>query len=270
MSDNNDIPECRICFDKETPDNPLISPCSCKGTSLYIHKSCLNDWRHFNVDGEAWRKCMECHTEYTFHRKYPIETFFYKNLSSLPYISIFENVILFFSSLIIWFIEFNNDYLAIRMLDFGIKSKNLSIINEIEQSVLLPQVFYYSYCSFLLNILFHIYFCYNIYYKVKRRNVYYEQIKERLIISILYNLNFVYFYYIFVWNNISILFLNFVTVCTFLTPYFHYKLIKNHNKIIINMNNENEEEVMSFNHNPLINIENQVENKIEMINVIIE
>ena len=156
------------------------------------------------------------------------------------------------------------------MLDFGIKSKNQSIIKEIKESELIPQVFYYCYSSFLLNISFHIYYCYNIWYKIKRRNIYFNRIKMRLILSIIYNLNFIYFYYIFVWNNISVLFLNFTTVLTFTAPYTHYKLIKNHNKIISNMNNENEQEILSFNHNPLSNIENQQENKVEMINVIIE
>ena len=71
MSD--DIPECRICFDIETPDDPFISPCHCKGTSKYVHKSCLYSWRNFNRDSIAWRQCMECGTEYTTRHKYPVE-----------------------------------------------------------------------------------------------------------------------------------------------------------------------------------------------------
>ena len=71
MSD--DIPECRICFEIESYDDPFISPCLCKGTSKYVHKSCLNTWRHFNVNREGWDKCMECHEIYTLQYKYPIE-----------------------------------------------------------------------------------------------------------------------------------------------------------------------------------------------------
>ena len=68
-----DIPECRICFDIETYDDPFITPCSCKGTSKYVHKSCLNTWRHFNREGLGWKQCMECKTEYSTRYKYPVE-----------------------------------------------------------------------------------------------------------------------------------------------------------------------------------------------------
>ena len=43
---SEDISECRICFEIETYDDPFISPCRCKGTSSYVHKSCLNTWRN--------------------------------------------------------------------------------------------------------------------------------------------------------------------------------------------------------------------------------
>ena len=41
---------CRICYSeentdsKEAPEIKLISPCKCKGTSQYIHFSCLRQW----------------------------------------------------------------------------------------------------------------------------------------------------------------------------------------------------------------------------------
>ena len=71
MSDENPI--CRICFDEEEIDNEFISPCSCKGSSKYVHKSCLHEWRHTNRNSDAWRKCMECNTKYILRHKYPLE-----------------------------------------------------------------------------------------------------------------------------------------------------------------------------------------------------
>ena len=41
-----EIPEsiCRICFEIETSQNPLISPCECSGSMKYIHEECLKKW----------------------------------------------------------------------------------------------------------------------------------------------------------------------------------------------------------------------------------
>lgn len=40
---------CRICFEEETKDeadldNKFVSPCSCKGSSKYVHVGCLKNW----------------------------------------------------------------------------------------------------------------------------------------------------------------------------------------------------------------------------------
>ena len=38
-------PVCRICYGEDSDnDNPLISPCLCKGSMKYIHYQCLNNW----------------------------------------------------------------------------------------------------------------------------------------------------------------------------------------------------------------------------------
>ena len=58
------IKECRICFDSTVGDDEFISPCLCDGTSKYIHKSCLSKWRNLNIDGDAYKKCMECNQAY--------------------------------------------------------------------------------------------------------------------------------------------------------------------------------------------------------------
>lgn len=36
---------CRFCFDTATEDDPLISPCRCKGDQKYVHVSCLHKWQ---------------------------------------------------------------------------------------------------------------------------------------------------------------------------------------------------------------------------------
>ncbi|KAF4658293.1 hypothetical protein FOZ61_005719 [Perkinsus olseni] len=35
---------CRICFDEESPDDPLLRPCDCRGSVKFVHKNCLQRW----------------------------------------------------------------------------------------------------------------------------------------------------------------------------------------------------------------------------------
>jgi hypothetical protein len=54
---------CRICFETEDsiedadPDNPLISPCQCSGSSRYVHRKCLDQWRHSSHRQDAYYQC---------------------------------------------------------------------------------------------------------------------------------------------------------------------------------------------------------------------
>jgi hypothetical protein len=65
--------ECRICFEEETVENPFIWPCRCKGTSKFVHSSCLNRWRNENIDHPAFELCMECRYKYRFKHQFPYE-----------------------------------------------------------------------------------------------------------------------------------------------------------------------------------------------------
>ena len=42
---------CRICYgEEETPDNPLVQPCTCSGSMKYIHLNCLKTWINTSVN----------------------------------------------------------------------------------------------------------------------------------------------------------------------------------------------------------------------------
>ena len=43
QNEKNDM-QCRICFTSDETISPLISPCSCTGSSKYIHLLCLQQW----------------------------------------------------------------------------------------------------------------------------------------------------------------------------------------------------------------------------------
>lgn len=249
MTENN-LPECRICFDVETDDDPFISPCSCKGTSLYVHKSCLYNWRNFNIDLPAWNKCMECNTQYLIYRKYPVETLIFNVKPSQLYF--YENIFALVMSFFIWFLEFNTDYIVIRTLNFNLKLKEPSILSLINSKDLAPQVFYFDYSIFIISLLFHSYILFKCTFNIKNKTIFIQNFGRPFLLCLLFNLQFVIYYYLFVFNSLPVLFLNIITPITFLIPYSHYKLIKYHDRIVNNINIANEGEVLSFYHNPLI------------------
>lgn len=55
---------CRICLQDEPDKRSLISPCRCSGTSQYVHRTCLAEWRNTSVNPLATKLCLVCHTKY--------------------------------------------------------------------------------------------------------------------------------------------------------------------------------------------------------------
>ena len=59
-------PACRICYgENNTDDNPLIVPCTCKGSMKYIHYDCLKNWLNAKIEEElsddsTEKNNMEC------------------------------------------------------------------------------------------------------------------------------------------------------------------------------------------------------------------
>ena len=64
---------CRFCLDSgQTAKNPLISPCSCKGSVEFIHLICLNRWRTQNPERNR-EACNLCSGVYRIPTLYDIE-----------------------------------------------------------------------------------------------------------------------------------------------------------------------------------------------------
>ncbi|KNA18693.1 hypothetical protein SOVF_068390 [Spinacia oleracea] len=53
--------QCRICL--ETDGRDFIAPCKCKGTSKYVHRECLDQWRAVK-EGFAFAHCTTCKVPY--------------------------------------------------------------------------------------------------------------------------------------------------------------------------------------------------------------
>lgn len=62
-----DLKQCRICLD-EVEVQYLIRPCLCKGTSEYVHISCLEIWRQSTINANNLYRCDVCHYRYKFSR----------------------------------------------------------------------------------------------------------------------------------------------------------------------------------------------------------
>lgn len=52
-ANEGDAPVCYMCFDDEdTEDNPLITPCKCRGDTRFVHVNCLRKWHTAEADNQ--------------------------------------------------------------------------------------------------------------------------------------------------------------------------------------------------------------------------
>lgn len=56
--------QCRICLEDHFNPVPFIAPCLCNGSSKYVHRKCLDEWRSQNPDGANFLQCNTCKFEY--------------------------------------------------------------------------------------------------------------------------------------------------------------------------------------------------------------
>ena len=258
-------PECRICYESEKLDDLLISPCKCKGTSKYIHESCLSKWRYSNTEGDAFNKCMECNHKYIFRKLYNNEliNLFGNNFRNC-YFVLFS--LTFINTLIIWPIEEMDNYLLIKILDnnndtiqHNIMSHNktdVSLLELVKSDKLAPFLFYFTFSMFIECLLFYMYFIMKSYLYIYRKKYYLNKIKKIYLSSVVYTLQFIIWYYLLVYQ-IPFFFLFFVFTISLFEPYMVVNLLKKHEKLIIYMNKDNGELIL-----PIEEYNEQLENTI--------
>jgi RING-variant domain len=66
---DDDEKTCRICLQDDNDDDDdephdLIAPCRCKGSSKWVHRHCLDQWRAVNRQDIAFSQCTECLFQY--------------------------------------------------------------------------------------------------------------------------------------------------------------------------------------------------------------
>ena len=54
---------CRFCLETGSADG-MIAPCLCAGTSQFVHRACLNEWRAQESMPRAFSHCPSCKFQY--------------------------------------------------------------------------------------------------------------------------------------------------------------------------------------------------------------
>ena len=58
--------QCRYCLEEtDLRTNPLIRPCKCKGSSQYVHRTCIQLWRNTTSVQKFVSHCQVCLTPYS-------------------------------------------------------------------------------------------------------------------------------------------------------------------------------------------------------------
>lgn len=252
--------ECRICFDTfSTRENPLMSPCLCNGTSKYVHKECIQEWRHANLNTTAFTHCRECTYAYNIKPSKKEETF-YISVSFIENLKKFQNLALF--NCLIFFASF-----SFRSLDKYTKYPSVLIItnfekpsNELINFFETHEIFniQYIYCSFIfcLSIISFISYFLKINIYIKRRIYFWKYFLLPYLFNFFFSLH-LYFYGRLSNQEIIIVdsLLTLETMASFLNPLLFICLFKIHNKIIKIMN----QNIIS----DILNIDNTTEHIID-------
>jgi hypothetical protein len=67
--------ECRICrCTAAEKDEPLFTPCQCRGSLKWVHPSCLEQWRQAAPNAASRVQCDTCRAPFNLQVRLPSET----------------------------------------------------------------------------------------------------------------------------------------------------------------------------------------------------
>lgn len=245
VKNNSEEKECRICFEEETSENPFIWPCKCKGTSKYVHESCLNQWRQENMDNPAYEICMECRYRYKYKYKYPIETD-----SMVPINGFFVFVLVHISPILISYlmtqIDITNDMVIIKHI-LGHDSDIIKFMNGYTatyQSI--SYCIYYSTVLFFQSMLFSLFYIVFICQTVHSKKLFFKQLVHQVWLYIWFLIKFP----VLLSTMNSVAFMSVLitgcTICIVIEALGYVYILKTHNDILLNMNIENISILMNY------------------------
>lgn len=108
QSQTNTTETCRICLEEDSIDN-MLHPCKCTGSSKYVHKGCLNEWRNITTNRDNQYKCEICNYRYKVTPSRENRTCFVKTVLSPNCFYVLMNIFAYLLSLILQAIDSNNN-----------------------------------------------------------------------------------------------------------------------------------------------------------------
>ena len=145
---SGEIKECRICLESELEsDEPFINPCRCRGTSKWVHLSCLNRWRNEGININAQTHCAECKTEYTFE----INEEYQPEVYSQEYYKSFQVLYLIQASIVYPIVYYSDRQSGayVPFLCLGFQTERA--IEDYQESFPAAMLFYINFACYLLN-----------------------------------------------------------------------------------------------------------------------
>jgi hypothetical protein len=245
--------ECRICLETEENMDELINPCLCDGTSKWVHRKCLNEWRETNTNSRAYTNCMECNYEYKFSFTFPRENDLLKNSFFQKY-KILYFFICYFSTLPITFVlkyeDVNSNLIKVlcyndtRCVSFSLDQFQLdSVFNS------------FIYHSFVITMYANIYtfiFTLIAFLKKHRKNLFVKLFYKHVIFNYLAINNIFILFYIFMNTNAPTFYFLTQFFLTLYNMYLTLNIIYKHSKIVKIMNSEfNTQIIMNYDANEI-------------------
>jgi hypothetical protein len=264
MIEFNEARTCRYCFEGETYNNELISPCLCKGSSKYIHLKCLQSWRLVNKDNPEKRDyCEICKYHYAIKR---VENILKYRIASDVTVWFLYFFLLIAMSFFYGLIDYYGDFFTLKILT-PFSYNNTAVYNRFTKmkkysdSYFVDTTFDYCVYSFFIfdMMSFYINSIYIIYNRkkftiVKKHPLYKKNLHKFKKIAIFMHFSIFYCYYSTLFFDEYYILSNTMPVTMLLNFFTIILFINDHNKIIkkININNVEHEIVYSFEENPLL------------------
>ena len=169
--------ECRICFEDGVVEQ-LISPCSCDGTSKWIHESCLQKWREETIGRDSVQRCEICKAYYLIERVHPLETYILYNGWGVCGELLVSSIISLILGGFFWSCEMGiTKYASIKI--FQLESLKLPYL-MIDDNWL-AWSYYQGLSSFSSSVIVFLTLLIKINLNIKRKSVYYRAIFPKLI-----------------------------------------------------------------------------------------
>lgn len=243
--------ECRICFE-DGVEEQLISPCSCDGSSKWIHESCLQKWRIQTIGRDSALRCEICRTHYLIERINPLETYkVYDGFGICGELSI-GALLGWVLGGFLWTFDSVTKFASIKVFQL----ESLHLFYVIKNDEWLAWSYYQGLCAFSWSSIAFLVLLIKIHLNIKRKSVYYYRIFPKLIWSGFIVISFLFILMIAKLSRD-------VTVIAYWGPITSMMQVHNlffysrcHNRNINKMNVRNiGERILSFQNNPLNYIE---------------